>query len=247
MFAADKNLNWTWANLVSAEHSSRKIVVFIKGLLLWLMILFTTMINNSACAILPGSRFLSFFNLMCNCGFLWSLGAGSLSWVFSFFKEGFRDSWQCAIGGAHIHQACWRLENSSEMAGGVQHAHSRPLPTHTHWQWRVVYNIYRHKHNRSSWSRPQAVRPPTEPHTVKSIGKREANTVIFTYILGVFQSHQEHQELHFWHWSFHFEEHSGTKRESVIVWYFNGWGHHSSSLCPPSDATWCLTRSAHLH
>lgn len=118
-----------------------------------------------------------------------------------------------------------------------------PSP-HTHWQWRVVYNIYRHKHNRSSWSRPQAVGPPTEPHTVKSIGKREANTVIFTYILGVFQSHQE---LHFWHRSFHFEDQSGTKRESVIIWHFNGWGHHSSSLCPPSDATWCLTRSAHLH
>lgn len=146
------------------------------------MILFTALISNSACAFLYDYYYF-FFNLICNCGFLWSLGAGLLSWVFHFFKEGIRDSWQCAISCVHTHQACWRLENSSKMAGGVQHVHSRPLPTHTHWQWCVVYNIYRHKHNRSSWSRPQDVPPPTEPHTVKSTGKREAITVIFTYIL----------------------------------------------------------------
>lgn len=181
---------------------------------------------------------------MCNCGFLWSLGAESLSWVFHFFKKGIRDSWQCAISCVHIHQACWRLENSSKMAGGVQHVHSRPLPTHR--QWSVVYNIYRHKHNRSSWSSPQAVPPPTEPHTVKSIRKREANTVIFMYVLGVLQSHQE---LRFWLWSIHFEKQSGTTWEAAgsSDISHNSWGHHSTSLCPPSDVTCCLPHSAHLY
>lgn len=50
---------------------------------------------------------------------------------FHYFKEGIKDSWQGAISCVHSHQACWRLENSSEMAAGVQRVHSRPLPTHT--------------------------------------------------------------------------------------------------------------------
>lgn len=122
-----KNLKYTWANPILAEHSSRMLMVIMKGLLLWFMILFSALISNSACATLCDF----FFNLMCNCGLLWSLGAGSSSWVFHYFKEGIKDSWQGAITCVHIHQACWRLENSSEMAGGVQHVHSRPLPTHT--------------------------------------------------------------------------------------------------------------------
>lgn len=120
---------------------------------------------------------------MFNCGFPWSLGAGSLSWVFPYLKEGIEDSWQCAISCVHIHQACWRLENSCKMAGGVQHVHSRPLPTHTDND--ALSTISTGK-NTTEAPDPglKLYLPPTEPHTAKSIGNRQANAVVFTYILG---------------------------------------------------------------
>lgn len=237
-----KNLKWTWANLVLAEHSCRITVVFIKALLL--LTLFTAVISNSACAILHDFLFslVFFLNLMRYCGFLGSLGPGSSSWVFHYFKEGFKYSWQGAIS-VHIHQACCRLENSSEMAGGVQHVHSRPLPTHTDND--ALSTISTGTNTTEAPDPGLKLNLPPLSHTQWRGSERERQTRLSSRIfLGCFN---------------HTKSSTFNTRATILrsrvelkesLWSSDishqGWGHHSSSLRPPSDAIWCLTHLTHL-
>lgn len=180
---------------------------------------------------------------MWNCGLLWSLGAGSSSWVFHYFKEGIKDSWQRAISCVHIHQACWRLENSSEMAGGVQHVHSRPLPTHTD---NDALSTISTGANTTEAPDPglKLYLPPPRHTQWRGLEKEEQTRFSSRIFLGCF-SHTE---------SSTFNTGATILRSRVdlndslcdhLTFSHNSWGHHSSSLSSP-DAIWCLTHLTHL-
>lgn len=122
---------------------------------------------------------------------------------FSFFKEGIRDSWQCAISCVHTHQACWRLENSSEMAGGVQHVHSRPLPTHTLTMTRCLQYLQAQTQQKLLIQASRCTSSHWATHSEEYWKKRSKHSYLHVYSLGRF-SHTG-QELHLWYQSFHSE------------------------------------------
>lgn len=179
---------------------------------------------------------------MCNCGLLWSLGAGSSSWVFHYFKEGIKDSWQGAISCVHIHQACWRLENSSEMAGGVQHVHSRPLPTRTD---NDALSTVSTGTNTTEAPDPglKLYLPPPSHTQWRGLEKEKQTQFSSRIFLGCF-SYTEDSTYR----SNHFEEQSGPKWQSVWSSDIFTEQLRSSFLISLSfhDAIWCLTHLTHL-
>lgn len=143
---------------------------------------------------------------------------------FRVFERGIRGSWQCAISCVIIYRARWRLENSREMAGGVQHVHSGTFPTHTLTMTRCLQYLQAPTQQKLLIQASSCTSPHRATHTDGDQKRRSKRSVIFTYILGV------SQELHFE--CFRFEE-GGSAWPADIS--HTGWGHRSSSLCPPSD------------